>query len=92
MNILDEVDETFLIAISDSKNTTTVSFDYLNKDLTFLKQDSLSGFLKDHEFQFRKLLHVKKPETFYKGFELKFSIREDKDVKSFNDLNQILVL
>ena len=92
MNILDEVGETFLIAISDSKTTTTVSFDYLNKDLTFMKQDTLSGFLKDHEFQFRKLLHVKKPETFYKGFELKFSIREDKDVKSFNDLNQILVL
>lgn len=92
MNIIDEVGETFLIAISDSKNTTTVSFDYLNKDLTFLKQDPLSGFLKNHEFQFRKLLHVKKPETFYKGFELKFSIREGKDVKSFNDLNQILVL
>jgi ribonuclease HI len=84
--------ETFLIAISDSKNTTTVSFDYLNKDLTFLKQDPLSGFLKDHEFQFRKLLHVKKPETFYKGFELNFALREGKDVKSFNDLNQILVL
>lgn len=92
MKILDEENGKFLISISNCEQATTISFHYAEKELRFLNEDKLSEFLKDHEFQFRKLLHVKKPETFYKGFELKFSIREGKDVKSFNDLNQILVL
>ncbi len=92
MKILDEENGKFLISISNCEQATTISFHYAEKELRFLNENKLSEFLKDHEFQFRKLLHVKKPETFYKGFELKFSIREGKDVKSFNDLNQILVL
>jgi len=92
MKILDEEGGEFLIAISDSEQTTSISFNYVEKELCFLNENRLSEFLKSNEFQLRKILHVKRPETFYKGFELKFSIREGKDVKAFNDLNQILVL
>ena len=92
MKIIDEEDEKFLIAISDSNQTASISFNFAEKELRFLNKNKLSEFLKSHEFQLRKILHVKRPETFYKGFELKFSIREGKDVKAFNDLNQLLVL
>ncbi len=92
MKILDKLDGKYLIEISDQSYQTTISFDYDSKKLTFLKKDLLSDFLKDHKFQFRKLLHVKRPEALFKGFELDFSIREGKDVIAFNDLSQILVL
>ena len=73
-------------------DSTTISFNHTSKELIFLKENPLTEFLKAHEFQFRKLLHVKRSESFYKGFELKFSIRDGKDVAAFNDLNQIIVL
>lgn len=92
MEILDKIDNKYLIKISDENYQTTISFDYGSKRLAFLKKDQISEFLKEHEFQFRKLLHVKRPETFFIGFELNFSLREGKDVIAFNDLNQILVL
>jgi ribonuclease HI len=82
----------FLIAISNHKYLTTISFDHNRKELTFLGKNPLTNLLKSHEFQFRKLLHVKRPQSFYKGFELNFSIRLGKDVKAFNDLKQIIVL
>jgi ribonuclease HI len=92
MKILDEVDGKFIIAISDRHHSTTLSFKYENKELTYLQNDPLTDFLKANEFQFRKLLNVKRPETYYKGFKLNFSIREGKDVEAFNDLYRILVL
>lgn len=92
MTILDEVKGKFLISITNPEDTTTISFDHATKELIFLGEDPLAEFLKSHEFQFRKLLHVKKLESFYEGFELSFSIREGKDVEAFNDLNRIVVL
>jgi ribonuclease HI len=92
MEILDKVDSKYQIKISDENYRTIISFDYKNKQLAFLKKDQISAFLKENEFQFRKLLHVKRSETFFIGFELDFSMREGKDVIAFNDLNQILVL
>lgn len=92
MTILDETKGAFIIEISNHSQSTTISFDYQIKELIFLKNNILTDFLLAHEFQFRKLLHVKRPETFYKGFELNFSIREGKDVEAYNDLSQIIVL
>jgi len=92
LKILKEENRTFLISISNGQEKTNISFNHEKKVLNFLQKDNLSEFLNDHEFQLRKLLHVKRPEAFYKNFELNFSIRENKDVKAFNDLNQILVL
>jgi ribonuclease HI len=92
MTITDETDNKFMIIVSDQQGSTPVTFNYPKKELVFINDDSLAEFLKDHEFQFRKILHVKRPETFYKGFELNFSLRVGKNVKAFNDLNQVLVL
>lgn len=92
MEIIDEEEESFVIVIQKQEQQTTVIFNHYHKKLTFLSDNPLSEFLKINEFQFRKLLHVKKPESYYKGFKLDFSIREGKDVEAFNDLNQILVL
>lgn len=92
MSILYEEDGKFLIDISDHKSSTKISFNYKKKELLFLEENSLSVLLKTNEFQFRKILHVKKPDTFFKGFELNFSIWEGKDVAAFNDLTKILIL
>lgn len=92
MKILDEINGKFLMAISTQKDATTISFDHHQKELIFLEENPLTNLLTAHEFQFRKLLHVKRPQSFYKEFELNFSIRIGKDVTAFNDLKQIIVL
>jgi ribonuclease HI len=92
MEIVEQKEDSYEILITDQQIQTTVLFNYLIKELKFIYEDTLSEFLQKHEFQFRKLLHVKRPETYYKGFKLNFSIREGKDVEAFNNLNRILVL
>ncbi|MEZ5197570.1 MAG: ribonuclease H [Bacteroidales bacterium] len=92
MSILNETHGKFMIEISRSAGSTIISFDYQKKELIFTEDNSLSDFLKKHEYQFRKLLHVKRPETYFKGFKLNFSIWDGKDVAAFNDLSKILVL
>lgn len=92
MSILCEDNGKFIIEVSNQCESAKISFDHQKKELVFLEDNSLTDFLKAHEFQFRKLLHVKRSETFYKGFELNFSIREGKDVEAFNDLSQVIVL
>ncbi|MCD6091038.1 MAG: ribonuclease HI [Bacteroidales bacterium] len=64
----------------------------LTKSLVFLENDSFSGYLKTHEHQLRKMLHNKRLDTFYIGFEMHFILWENKDMKQFSDRSKIIVL
>lgn len=92
MEITDEKDGTFFITIQKQTKLSNISFNYRHKHLVFIDKNSLTEFLLKNEYQFRKVLRVKKPETYYKGFKLNFSIWDGKDVAAFNDLSKILVL
>ena len=91
MEITDEKNGTFFISIQKQEELCHISFNYELKQLIFLGESPLSKLLKKNEYQFRKVLHVKRPETYYKGFKLNFSIWEGKDVAAFNDLSNIVV-
>lgn len=43
-------------------------------------------------YQFKKLLHNKRPRTYYPGFVLEFSIWDGKDTAAFNDRSNIIVV
>jgi len=92
MEILDEKEGTYLIAISIDDIITMIEFTPDKKLLKFCQKDKVSDILKRNEHQFRKVLHIKKPETYYKGFKLDFALRDEKDVIAFNDISKILVV
>lgn len=74
------------------ESTTYVQFSPERKQLIFLEDDSLTDYLKENEYQFRKLLHNKRPRSYFVGFKLIFSFRDKKDVAGFNDRSKIVVL
>ncbi len=92
MEIIDEDNSIFTIMISSKEHSTTVEFNPVSKVLNFLKDDRLSKIIIKNEYQFRKVLHIKKLETYYKGFKLKFVLRDKKDVAAFGDISKILVV
>ncbi|WBW94997.1 ribonuclease H family protein [Oceanirhabdus sp. W0125-5] len=69
-----------------------VEFSPKSKELSFLEDNTLTDYLKENEYQFRKLLHNKRPRSYYVGFKLIFSFRDKKDVAGFNDRKKIVVL
>jgi len=91
MKILDEKDGFFQIKIM-GEEVAVLAFNPITKELNFKTENNLSDLLRANEYQLRKLLHNKRPETYYKGFELKFSIIDGKDVEKFNDRQNILVV
>jgi len=92
MSIVQKVNSAYLIEISHQDEMTYVLFNPIVKELIFLVEDSLSALLKSNEHQLRTLLHNKRLETYYTGFELTFIIRPDKDVAGFNDRTKLVVL
>ena len=92
MEIVESNQNVFTIAISDKNDKIRITFNPESKELFFLDGTDLTVFLKANEYQFRKLLHNKRPVSFYVGFKLKFSIIDGKDVASYNDRNNIVVV
>lgn len=92
MNIISEEANYFLLNISLDRNSTLIKFNPENKTLLFCDRKTPSEILKRNEYQFRKVLHIKRPETYYPGFELNFTLKDGKDVAAFNDLSKIIVL
>lgn len=90
MEIIDEYKGTYSIKIKE-KIESSLSFNPETKVLSFEDNNKLTSFLKENEYQFRKLLHNKRPSTFYKGFKLKFSIIPGKDIAAFNDKRNLVV-
>jgi len=80
----------YLISIANEAQRTQILFGPEEKILTFLGNDKLSSFLRKHEYQFRKILHNKKTETFFEGFRLNFVIWENKNMLDFNNNGKII--
>lgn len=92
MQIVDETEDKYRIRISNNKEETYIEFSPIRKELQFLENNSLTEYLKENEYQLRKLLHNKRPYSYYIGFNLTFAFRDKKDVAAFNDRSKIVVL
>lgn len=90
MEILDEYDGTYKIEICESERSL-IRFNPLTKELFFDSKNGLTSFLKKNEYQFRKLLHNKRRNTFAPGFRLNFSIIDGKDIAAYNDRRNVVV-
>lgn len=92
MSITKEQDATFIIDVFHKNDVTKIMFTPSTKALIFLDDNPVSVLLKKNEYQLRKILHNKRKDTFYIGFKLIFSLRDEKDVAAFNDPSKIIVL
>ncbi|MCT4634144.1 MAG: ribonuclease HI [Firmicutes bacterium] len=92
MEIKNQRNGYYEIQISKNDERTIVKFNPIEKNLQFIQANKLSKYLKENEYQFRKLLHNKRIDTYYIGFKLTFAFRDKKDVASFNDRSNIVVL
>ncbi|OFX88518.1 MAG: hypothetical protein A2W99_08955 [Bacteroidetes bacterium GWF2_33_16] len=92
MKILDVVDNCYTIEIILDKQSTNIYFSPITKDLRYTERDSLTSFLKLKEFQLRKILHNKQPDTFYKGFKLTFVLQDVLPDPNYYDRTKVTVL
>ena len=93
MKIIEENDDNYKIIVErrNEKTAVEVVFNPETKYLHINEENELGVFLKENEYQFRKLLHNKRPHTFHKDFLLDFSIIDKKDVGAFNDKENIVI-
>ena len=91
MEILAESSGVFYVKASDELEDVIFQFNPDTQELFFESKNELTSFLKSNEYQFRKLLHNKKKNTFHTGFKLEFSIIDGKDIAAFNNKQNILV-
>ncbi len=92
MEIVDGENEIYKIRIEDLCTYAYIEFNLQTRELKYLSQNGIIDVLKENEYQLRKILHNKRKNTFYKGFKLKFALRDKKDVAAFNDRSKIVVL
>ena len=92
MEVIKEEADCFHIRIFNKQETTRILFAPETKFLCFPRNDALSELLQENEYQLRKILHNKRPDTFYKGFKLNFAFRDQIAVAAFNDLTRLVVL
>lgn len=92
MKIIDAQNNNYKIKISNNKEYSIIEFDPLKKELQFFSNNKLTDYLKVNEYQVRKMLHNKRIDTYYVGFNVKFVLIHDKDVAAFNDRRKIVVL
>ena len=92
MNIIDDKEGTYTIHIINDNATCKIKFTPETKELEYLDKNDLTQFIKLKEFQLRKLLHNKKPESFYKGFKLSFVLHDGLPNVNFYDRTKITVL
>jgi ribonuclease HI len=92
MSITGKIKAGYLIDISCPCERVAISFCPETRRLLFHNHNDLSNFLLKNESQLRKILHNKRPESFFVGFNLNFAIFDNKDIGAFSDKNSILVL
>jgi len=90
LHIDKKINNDYFISITDDTRKAKIIFNTEEKTLTFIGKNSLSSFLQKHEYQFRKILHNKKVETFFEGFQLKFVIWENKNMLDYNNNQKII--
>jgi ribonuclease HI len=92
LEIIGIVDSFFQIKIKSGKKCCMISYNPEIKELHFIDSNELTKDLVSNLYQLRKILHNKRPDTFFIGFKLKFIFRKNADAIAFNDLGQIIVL
>lgn len=92
MKIIDVTNNNYKIKISNTTEFSLIEFDPFKKELNFIHNNNLTDYLKVNEYQLRKMLHNKRIDTYYVGFQVKFVLRCEKDVAAFNDKSKIIVL
>jgi len=81
-----------LIRATETNEESMIGYTPATKSLIFKGHGDLSDFLKKHEHQLRKMLHNKRLDTFFVGFELYFILWENKSMEIFNRRSTILAL
>jgi competence/damage-inducible protein CinA-like protein len=94
MEILFGSNNYYTINISDCENNIEIGFDTEEKRLEMeeVPGNFVYDLLNRNLYQFKKLLHNKRPNTYYPGFVLEFSIWDRKDTVAFNDRSNIIVV
>ncbi|MBU8893146.1 MAG: ribonuclease HI [Bacteroidales bacterium] len=92
MDILDYKDGFFTISISLNNSVCKILFSPETRDLQYPEKNELTQFIKLKEFQLRKILHNKRPESYYKGFSLKFVLSDSLPDVNFYDKTKITIL
>ncbi|MDY6799683.1 MAG: ribonuclease H [Bacteroidota bacterium] len=89
MDIIDHQGNFFIIEITLDDEHSRIQFSPDKKAIFYLDRNNLSNFLQVREFQLRKILHNKRPESFYKGFSLKFVLTDSLPDPQFYDRTKI---
>lgn len=92
MDIVEQVNDSYLIRIEFGKENVHILFSPGKKTLCYLEEIDFSAWLKRHEYQLRSMLHNKRIDTFFIGFHLTFVFRSGKDVADYNDRSKLVVL
>jgi ribonuclease HI len=92
MDIIDHQDNLFMIEIKLDGEHSRIQFSPTDKSIIYLNKNKLTSFLNLREFQLRKILHNKRPESFYKGFSLKFVLTDSLPDPHFYDRTKITIL
>ena len=92
MEISEEHPEFFTIDISLKNEKCQIKFSPQKKELIYIGNNSLIKYLKLREFQLRKLLHNKRPNSFYIGFTLNFVLHDGLPDINFYDRTKITIL
>lgn len=92
MIILEESEGFYTMQLSKESDSCKIQFSPDTKELRYIENSSLTQYIKLREFQLRKILHNKRPKSFYKGFELKFVLHDGLPDVDFYDRTKITVL
>jgi len=93
MTIIEKKGQWYLIKIQSGEDQCVISYAPSLKELRVTDQsDGLGALLQKHDYQLSKILRNKRLDTFFVGFELVFILWKDKDVKAFNDRDNLVVI
>ena len=92
MEIIDVYADIYSIRISTTNDSTIIKYHCDIKKLELTENNVLDIKLKENQYQLKKILNNKRPDTFFKGFKLKFILRDNFKSIEFNDLSKIIVL
>lgn len=92
MLIVKSSDDLHTIEIKKEEITCTIQFSTESKEIKYLDNNPLTQYIKLREFQLRKLLHNKRPKSYYKGFKLNFVLHDGLPDANFYDRTKITIL
>jgi ribonuclease HI len=93
MEIVKEKQGWFWLEIRGEGSSCEIRYSPELKKIQFPESEtSFSSFIKEHQYQMSKILRNKRKDTFYVGFFLIFILWKDKDVGSFNDRSNLIVV